>query len=68
MQSYRDQLDFGLIAGANVMPDVDKLARLFPEEFEALEAAFGLEPPKTAELIAPPTPAPKKTPRAKTKA
>ena len=43
VQSYRDQLDFGLIAGANVLPDVNKLARIFPEEFEALEAAFGIE-------------------------
>ena len=41
VQSYRDQLDFGLIAGANVLPDVNKLARMFPGEFEALEAAFG---------------------------
>ncbi len=42
VQSYRDQLDFGLIAGANVLPNVSKLARMFPEEFEALEAAFGI--------------------------
>jgi diacylglycerol O-acyltransferase / wax synthase len=42
VQSYRDQLDFGLIAGANVLPDVYKLARMFPQEFETLEAAFGL--------------------------
>jgi len=42
VQSYRDQLDFGLIAGANVLPDVNKLARLFPEEFVTLEAAFGI--------------------------
>jgi len=42
VQSYRDQLDFGLIAGANVLPDVHKLARMFPAEFEALEAAFGI--------------------------
>jgi diacylglycerol O-acyltransferase len=52
VQSYRDQLDFGLIAGANVLPDVNKLARLFPDEFEALEAAFGLAPP--APEVAPP--------------
>jgi hypothetical protein len=44
VQSYRDQLDFGLIAGANVLPDVNKLARMFPEEFEALQAAFSLAP------------------------
>ena len=48
VQSYRDQLDFGLIAGANVLPDVNRLARMFPEEFEALEAAFGLAPARDA--------------------
>jgi WS/DGAT/MGAT family acyltransferase len=42
VQSYRDQLDFGLIAGANVLPDVHKVARMFPTEFAALEAAFGI--------------------------
>ena len=56
VQSYRDQLDFGLIAGANVLPDVNKLARLFPEEFEALEAAFGLAPPAPEVAAKPPSP------------
>ena len=64
VQSYRDQLDFGLIAGANVIPNVEKLARLFPEEFEALEAAFGTAP---AESVAPPPPPPRKVTRAKAK-
>jgi WS/DGAT/MGAT family acyltransferase len=53
VQSYRDQLDFGLIAGANVLPDVNKLARMFPEEFEALEAAFGLAAPAPIEAAEP---------------
>ena len=67
VQSYRDQLDFGLIAGANVLPDVNKLARLFPEEFEALETAFGLTSPAPEPAVEPPVarePA-KPTPRAR---
>jgi WS/DGAT/MGAT family acyltransferase len=58
VQSYRDQLDFGLIAGANVLPDLNKLARMFPEEFEALEAAFGLAPHAAAEPGREESPAP----------
>ncbi len=40
VQSYRDQLDFGFIAGANVIPDVQYLAHMLPEEFAKLQAAF----------------------------
>jgi WS/DGAT/MGAT family acyltransferase len=40
VQSYRDQLDFGLIAGANIIPHVQVLADMLPGEFAALEAAF----------------------------
>jgi WS/DGAT/MGAT family acyltransferase len=40
VQSYRDQLDFGFIAGANIIPHVEVLCSLVPEEFVALEAAF----------------------------
>jgi hypothetical protein len=40
VQSYRDQLDFGFIAGANVIPHVQVLADMLPEELDALEAAF----------------------------
>ena len=47
VQGYRDQLDFGLIAGANVLPELRSLANMLPEELEALEAAFGLAAPKT---------------------
>jgi diacylglycerol O-acyltransferase / wax synthase len=41
VQSYRDQLDFGFIAGANVIPHVQLLCDMLPEEFAILEAAFG---------------------------
>jgi diacylglycerol O-acyltransferase len=40
--SYRDQLDFGLIAAANVVPNVRRLADMMPEELEKLEKAFGI--------------------------
>jgi diacylglycerol O-acyltransferase len=40
VQSYRDQLDFGFIAGANIIPHVQVLCDMLPVEFEALEAAF----------------------------
>jgi diacylglycerol O-acyltransferase / wax synthase len=45
VQSYRDQLDFGFIAGANIIPHVQVLCDTLPEEFDALEAAFA--PPAT---------------------
>jgi diacylglycerol O-acyltransferase / wax synthase len=44
VQSYRDQLDFGFIAGANIIPHVQVLCDMVPEEFSALEAAFA--PPR----------------------
>ena len=40
VQSYRDQLDFGFIAGANIIPHVQVLCDMLPAEFAALEAAF----------------------------
>jgi len=40
VQSYRDQLDFGFIAGANIIPHVEVLANMLPKEFELLAAAF----------------------------
>ena len=40
VQSYRDQLDFGFIAGANIIPHVHRLARMLPDEFAALQAAY----------------------------
>jgi diacylglycerol O-acyltransferase / wax synthase len=40
VQSYRDQLDFGFIAGANIVPHVQQMCDMLPEEFAALEAAY----------------------------
>ncbi|MFG3595059.1 wax ester/triacylglycerol synthase family O-acyltransferase [Bradyrhizobium sp. RDI18] len=47
VQSYRDQLDFGFIAGANIIPHVQVLCDMLPVEFEALEAAFAPPPSVT---------------------
>ena len=44
VQSYRDQLDFGFIAGANIVPHVQVLCDMVPDEFAALEAAFAPPP------------------------
>jgi WS/DGAT/MGAT family acyltransferase len=43
VHSYCDQLDFGLIAGANVIPNLHGMAHAIPVELELLERAFGLE-------------------------
>jgi diacylglycerol O-acyltransferase / wax synthase len=51
VQSYRDQLDFGFIAGANVIAHVQVLCDMLPEEFAALEAAFA-PPPEDAKRAA----------------
>jgi WS/DGAT/MGAT family acyltransferase len=42
VQGYRDQLDFGLVAGANVVPHVERVAAMLPEALEDLERAFGV--------------------------
>ena len=42
LQSYRDHLDFGFIAGANILPNVQSLADSLPGELTKLEAAYGL--------------------------
>jgi diacylglycerol O-acyltransferase / wax synthase len=44
VQSYRDQLDFGFIAGANIIPHVQVLCDMLPGEFVALQAAFAPPP------------------------
>ena len=44
VQSYRDQLDFGFISGANIIPHVEVLCNMVPEEFAALEAVFAPPP------------------------
>jgi WS/DGAT/MGAT family acyltransferase len=50
VQSYRDQLDFGFIAGANIIPHVQVLCDMLPEEFATLEAAFA--PPDDLKSVA----------------
>jgi diacylglycerol O-acyltransferase len=50
VQSYRDQLDFGFIAGANIIPHVQVLADMLPQEFAALQAAFA--PPGNLQSVA----------------
>jgi diacylglycerol O-acyltransferase / wax synthase len=45
VQGYQDQLEFGLIAGANIFPDVQGLADMFSHELDLLEHAFDLQPP-----------------------
>jgi diacylglycerol O-acyltransferase / wax synthase len=42
LQSYRDHLDFGFIAGANILPDVQTMANSLPDELAKLEAACGI--------------------------
>ncbi|MEY2883984.1 MAG: hypothetical protein RL490_1708 [Pseudomonadota bacterium] len=42
VQSYRDQLEFGLIAGANILPDVQRVADMMADELAMLETAFEL--------------------------
>ncbi len=44
VQSYRDQLDFGFIVGANIIPHVQVMCDMLPVEFDALEAAFAPPP------------------------
>lgn len=50
VQSYRDQLDFGFIAGANIIPHVEVLAEMLPSEMDTLVAAY--LPPKAAQTAA----------------
>src|SRR6266404_6084538 len=48
VQSYRDQLDFGFIAGANIIPHVQVMCEMLPGEFAALQAAFAPPPDLTS--------------------
>ena len=41
VHGYVDGLDFGLMAAANVVPDVEPLAAMLCEELDELEAACG---------------------------
>jgi WS/DGAT/MGAT family acyltransferase len=40
VQSYRDQLDFGFIAGANVIPNLRVMADMLPQELALLRGAY----------------------------
>jgi WS/DGAT/MGAT family acyltransferase len=42
VHGYREFLDFGLMAGSNVVPHIEHLGRMLPEELEALEKAYGI--------------------------
>jgi hypothetical protein len=42
VHGYVDSLDFGLIAGANVVPNVHHITDMLPEELAKLEAAYGI--------------------------
>ena len=53
VQSYRDNLEFGLVAGANVLPEVQGLADMLEEELVVLEKAFGLAEAPPAKAPAP---------------
>jgi WS/DGAT/MGAT family acyltransferase len=60
VQGYRDHLDFGLIAGANVVPNVAHIAAMLPDALDELERAYGIAPPPAVALAsaAPPADAP----------
>jgi len=61
VQGYRDHLDFGLIAGANVVPHVAHIAAMLPGALEELELAYGISHASTnavALAAAAPAPAP----------
>jgi hypothetical protein len=45
VQSYRDQLDFGFIAGANIIPHVQELADMLPAEMDLLTQAYAAQAP-----------------------
>ncbi len=42
VHGYVEGVDFGLIAGANVVPDVEHITDMLPEELANLEAAYGI--------------------------
>ncbi|MDB5043867.1 MAG: hypothetical protein JWN27_4593 [Candidatus Eremiobacteraeota bacterium] len=42
VHGYVDSLDFGVIAGANVVPNVHHITDMLPEELAKLEAAYGI--------------------------
>ena len=51
VQSYLDNLDFGLIACRAAVPDIEKLTEFLAEEFEHLKKAAGETPEKKIRKI-----------------
>jgi diacylglycerol O-acyltransferase / wax synthase len=51
VQSYLDNLDFGLIACRAAVPDIEKLTEFLAEEFERLKKAAGDTPEKKVKKI-----------------
>jgi hypothetical protein len=51
VQSYLDNLDFGLIACRTAVPDIEKLTEFLAEEFERLKKAAGETPEKRVKKI-----------------
>jgi hypothetical protein len=50
VQSYLDNLDFGLIACRTAVPDIEKLVDFLAEEFERLKIAASREGPKVKKI------------------
>jgi hypothetical protein len=44
VQSYMDNLDFGLIACRTAVPDIQRMADMLVEEFQALKQAAHIRP------------------------
>src|SRR5436305_611672 len=51
VQSYLDNLDFGLIACRAAVPDIEKLTEFLAEEFQRLKKAAGETPEKKVKKI-----------------
>ena len=52
VQSYRDTLDFGLVAARELVPDLDDLADFIVDEVRALAEATGVAKPKAGQPTA----------------
>ena len=50
VQSYLDNLDFGLIACRTAVPDIEKLVDFLVDEFERLKKAASSEEPKVKKI------------------
>ena len=63
VQSYRDTLDFGLVAARELVPDLDDLADFIVDEVRALAEATGVAKPATEPKAKPTAKAPSQRPR-----